>query len=465
MLNALFGVRRVLRRVPRTSTRRPADPVQAPTPLTDRARDGLRAAAIAAHLLPSHATRKALASALAPVDAVPAVRRGMLARLGHQRACALVVAGVVLGATGVSSLPAPAATASTVDNAQALTLPLTGSVGGPLGDAAPPRIVAGGASRSAPAGIDNGARGTSLAPNAFRDITRDDVEEHESAAITGPFLDDGTLLKPVSVTTTVADARDMIRTYKVKAGDTLAEIGRRHKVSANSIYWANKLKTTKLKAGWRLTIPPVSGLLVTVTPSDTLESLAKKHKIKADAILKANELDDPNLVMGQLLVMPGAKGGPMVRPPKPKKVVVPNAPSTGGAVAGGGPARYSGGSFVWPTGGGSVSRGYGGGHFGLDIAADTGTVVRAAAGGKVLFAGWKSNGGGYQVWISHGSGLYTTYNHMSSVSVGTGQAVGRGQRVGGVGSTGNSTGPHLHFEVWKGQIWNGGSRLNAMAYL
>jgi murein DD-endopeptidase MepM/ murein hydrolase activator NlpD len=122
--------------------------------------------------------------------------------------------------------------------------------------------------------------------------------------------------------------------------------------------------------------------------------------------------------------------------------------------------------MAWPVaGGGTISRGFSSGHYGLDIAADRGTPVKAGAAGTVLFAGWKNNGGGYQVWISHGSNLYTTYNHMAGVSVGRGQEVGRGQQVGRVGSTGNSTGPHLHFEVWKGAIWNGGSRVNPLAYL
>ena len=83
----------------------------------------------------------------------------------------------------------------------------------------------------------------------------------------------------------------------------------------------------------------------------------------------------------------------------------------------------------------------------------------------MTFAGWRSNGGGYQVWISHGSGLYTTYNHMSSVSVHAGQRVSKGQRVGRVGATGWATGPHLHFEVWRGPVWSGGHRVNPYGYL
>ena len=67
----------------------------------------------------------------------------------------------------------------------------------------------------------------------------------------------------------------------------------------------------------------------------------------------------------------------------------------------------------------------------------------------MTFAGWKDNGGGYQVWIAHGSNLFTTYNHMSSVSVGRGQHVDRGQHVGRMGATGFATGSHLHFEVWR----------------
>jgi murein DD-endopeptidase MepM/ murein hydrolase activator NlpD len=83
----------------------------------------------------------------------------------------------------------------------------------------------------------------------------------------------------------------------------------------------------------------------------------------------------------------------------------------------------------------------------------------------VTFAGWKSNGGGYQVWIAHGSGLFSTYSHMSAVTVGAGQSVGRGQQVGRIGQSGWATGPHLHFEVWHGSIWSGGKRVNPLGYL
>jgi murein DD-endopeptidase MepM/ murein hydrolase activator NlpD len=122
--------------------------------------------------------------------------------------------------------------------------------------------------------------------------------------------------------------------------------------------------------------------------------------------------------------------------------------------------------MLWPVvgGGNYISQYFHAGHGAIDIAADYGSPVVAAAAGKVVFAGWRSNGGGYQVYVSHGSGLYTTYNHMSSIAVGIGQSVSAGQRVGRIGQTGNATGPHLHFEVWIGFPWRGGYETNPMRY-
>ena len=182
--------------------------------------------------------------------------------------------------------------------------------------------------------------------------------------------------------------------------------------------------------------------------------------------LMTNGIDDPNLVVGQVLVLPGAKGKAMIKP----SIRLPNTTTRGGSGGGSniqGPKTYTGGRFLFPVVGGNnyISQYFHYGHYAIDIAADYGATVRAAAGGIVTFAGWKSNGGGYQVWIAHGSGLYTTYNHMSAITVGRGQHVGRGQTVGRVGQSGNATGPHCHFEVWRGPIWDGGQRVNPLGYL
>jgi len=290
------------------------------------------------------------------------------------------------------------------------------------------------------------------------------VTPDNPTSIDGPFRDDGTLMKPFAVDTTVADGKALLRTYRVKSGDTLTGIAQHFGVSMMTVWWANDLKAKDdLHIGQTLVIPPVNGVVVTVTAADTLEGLAAKFEVEPSDIVDANNLADPNLVVGQTLTIPGARSAGIATPkPTPR----PAAKSSGSShTTTRPPARYSGGRFAWPVPGGYISQYFHYGHYAIDIAADPGTRVVAAAGGTVIFAGWKNNGGGYQVWISHGSNLYTTYNHMMSVSVGRGQGVSRGQQVGRVGMTGNATGPHCHFEVWRGPVWAGGVRVNPLLYL
>jgi murein DD-endopeptidase MepM/ murein hydrolase activator NlpD len=295
------------------------------------------------------------------------------------------------------------------------------------------------------------------------DFGDESIEPEVPVAVDGPFIDDGTLGKPIAVDTTVPDGSGLVKSYKVKKGDNVQTIAQQFKVSTMSVIWANNLKSkTDVKVGETLRIPPIPGLIVKVAATDTLETLAARYDVNATDILAMNGLEDTNLVVGQVLVLPGAHGKPLpaTKPTKP----VSRPSSGGGSVRP--PARYSGGSFVWPVvgGGNYISQYFHYGHYAIDIAADYGSEARAAAAGTVTFAGWKNNGGGYQVWVAHGSGLYTTYNHMSAITVGRGQHVARGQQVGRVGMTGNATGPHLHFEVWRGPVWDGGRRVNPLAY-
>ncbi len=124
-------------------------------------------------------------------------------------------------------------------------------------------------------------------------------------------------------------------------------------------------------------------------------------------------------------------------------------------IAGGAETPRGPGTFSWPVTGtitspfGWRSNPFGGSpefHQGLDIAAPTGTTVTAAAGGTVIMAQWYGGYGNY-ILIDHGGGYSTGYGHLSAIYVSTGQVVQRGQAIGAVGSTGQSTGPHLHFEV------------------
>jgi murein DD-endopeptidase MepM/ murein hydrolase activator NlpD len=221
--------------------------------------------------------------------------------------------------------------------------------------------------------------------------------------------------------------------------------------------------------GQRLVIPPVDGLVVVVAAADTIDSLAAKYKVAPQDLMDANSLAGPNMVTGQTLFIPGANGGP-IPTPTPAPTAKPK-PASATVSSGGGGSSYTGGRLLWPVRG-TISQYFHAGHPAIDIAAHSGTPVVAAAGGTVIYAGWKTTGGGIGggivVWISHGGGLYTTYNHLSSEIVGVGQRVSAGQRIGSVGMTGAATGPHLDFEVWASLPWGDwttrGAR-NPMLYL
>jgi murein DD-endopeptidase MepM/ murein hydrolase activator NlpD len=400
----------------------------------------------------------------------PALRVPRL-RLGHEALLPLGVILIVVVATAASAIPGVAT---------------PGSVGGPSGDGAAPRI--GINPLSGAAAANDGSGPTAVADTQASAIAYSRGErdmdrallggksggvDPNLAALRGPFLPDGTLVKPVAVSTSVADGSGLLKKYTVRRGDSLTGIAHRFGVSVKTIWWANDLGPKKpFRNGITLTIPPVDGVVVKVAEGDTLDSVAAQYEVDPQAIYALNGLQDSVLVSGQTLVLPGAVGTsiPFTTAPKTKPPVVSHPSTSGG---GGGlpsvkpPDTYGGGKFGWPVVGGNnyISQYFHAGHYAIDIAADYGSKVVAAASGTVIFAGWKANGGGYQVWIGHGSGLFTTYNHMSAITVGIGEQVGRGQAVGRVGQTGNATGPHLHFEVWKGPVWDGGTRVNPLGYL
>jgi murein DD-endopeptidase MepM/ murein hydrolase activator NlpD len=352
-------------------------------------------------------------------------RRGTLIRLTSDRAIPLSVAVVVLIAAGVSISPG----ATPVGAAQAAAHE-AGSV----------RLTVGGAG----------------GPKDFDGLGNADAYAVAAAP------DDGTLYKPVAVDTSVASSAGMLRHYTVRDGDTLTSIANRFGVAMMTVWWANHMTSKdSLKAGEDLVIPPVNGLVVTVKAGDTLDSLAAANKIAPDDIVAVNQLTDTNLIVGQVLVLPGAKGAPM---PTATPAPAPRQVSGGG---GSGPAPRVTGSWAWPVigGGNYISQYFHDGHYGIDVAADYGSPIVAPVAAKVIFAGWKSNGGGYQVWLQLSNGLYTTEYHMSAVTVASGQDVAKGQRVGKVGTSGFASGPHVMLEVWVGTPWDSGSyRVNPLRY-
>ncbi len=453
MLNATVAARRLRSRLRGDGTG-PASRVESPH------RPGLGLARRADAALRAASGRRAASASAGPAARPARTPAALLRRLESPERLVPVLVAAFLLIASVTAVPGLAGTAT----------------GATEGAGYAPRLVVGGdAGPNAGAGLLGPNDGTGVDPGigydeAAASVARGQTSTDGASEVAGQFLADGTLLKPVVVDTTVEDGRDQLRKYKVRSGDTLTGIARQTGVSMMTIWWANKLTSKDdLKIGQVLVIPPVNGLVVTVKAGDTLATIAKAEKADAAEIVATNELTDETLVIGQVLIIPGARGAP-IPTPKPTKrpavqVATVSRPSSGSRAPARAPAQYSGGAFAWPVAGGYISQYFHYGHPALDIAADYGTGVRAAATGTVIFAGWKSNGGGYQVWIAHGGGLFTTYNHMSTLAVSYGDHVGRGDFIGRIGTSGWSTGPHLHFEVWRGEIWGGGARVNPLGFL
>jgi murein DD-endopeptidase MepM/ murein hydrolase activator NlpD len=266
------------------------------------------------------------------------------------------------------------------------------------------------------------------------------------------YVDDGTFYKPVAVDTVVESGSSLLRHYTVRSGDTLTGIASSFGVSMMTLWWANKLSSKdSLHQGQTLTIPPVNGLVITVAAGDTLEALGTQYNVDPQAIMDLNNLSDPLLVVGQVLILPGATGAPIPVPAKP--VVVRKYSTSSGSRT----YVYTSGSWAWPVPGGYISQYFHYGHYGVDIADQWGSPIIAARGGTIVYAGWNSNGCGYEVRIYIGSNLYIQNCHMASVGVHAGQVVSKGQFIGRVGMSGNATGPHDHFAVSVGEPFTSGA--------
>jgi murein DD-endopeptidase MepM/ murein hydrolase activator NlpD len=225
--------------------------------------------------------------------------------------------------------------------------------------------------------------------------------------------------------------------YKVKQGDMIGSIAVETGLSQSTIISVNKIKNTRtLQIGQTLRIPNQDGIYYTVQKNDTLLSVAERHSIDPEDIKIANELFSDVLHVNAGLFLPGARLGSVEL------------------------QEINGDLFLWPVAGyitspyGYRANPFGGArqfHSGLDIGAATGTPVKAAMAGRISTVGDDKILGNYVV-ISHHSGYRTLYAHMSYVLVKAGTYVSAGQRIGDVGSTGLSTGPHLHFTVYKNGV-------------
>jgi murein DD-endopeptidase MepM/ murein hydrolase activator NlpD len=297
--------------------------------------------------------------------------------------------------------------------------------------------------------------------------------------------------------------RDVTLIYTVNPGDTLRDIAARFGVDVPTMINSNEIPDPdSLQIGSELRVLPVAGIEYKIKKGDTVRSIAERTGVSTQMILdySPNHLSaDSVLQIDQVLLVPG---GRPERIPEVAVAVKPKAPTnntvsnSNKVAADSKPAssvqkvkpkvevqakpaavkkpakpvakpvsntpKEATGRMVWPVQG-RITQYFSARHNGLDIAVAAGTPLVAADAGKVIWSGWRTDGLGYCVMIDHGNGLTTIYGHMiRKPPVYVGQYVGRGQVIGNIGSTGRSTGPHVHFMVKQG---SGRNYRNPLSYL
>jgi LysM repeat protein len=259
--------------------------------------------------------------------------------------------------------------------------------------------------------------------------------------------------------------RTQIETYVVADGDTLGTIAEKYGLKIETLLVANGLSGRSIiHAGQSLKILPLDGVVYTTRKGDTLARIAKTYDTDPQKIIDANGLaDGGSLSSGLELILPDGK---LPAPPPPKRptqiasgiknILIP-PPSAAASALG----------MIWPTAVHRITQYFGQRltsrfHTGVDIAGPQGTPIYAADDGVVLIAGWNRGGYGNMVIIDHGGGFFTRYGHASKLLVQAGDSVTKGQVIALMGTTGRSTGPHLHFEVMTGDPSH---RVNPLGYV
>jgi murein DD-endopeptidase MepM/ murein hydrolase activator NlpD len=236
--------------------------------------------------------------------------------------------------------------------------------------------------------------------------------------------------------------------YMVAKGDMVSTIAQAHGVTQDAIISLNKLRNTRtLQIGMVLKIPSINGIIYKTKKGDTPESIADKYRVSLEKIALVNDITDNIVSPGALLFLPDAKldwvtiqeiNGDLFRKP----------------LRGG---YYISSRYGWRNNPFSGSRTF---HNGMDMATSRGTAIYAALDGTVSSVGYDVTYGNYVI-VSHHSGYQTMYAHMNTVLTARGNRVTTATKIGTVGNTGQSTGPHLHFTVFKNRstlnpasLWN-----------
>ncbi|MDR2304827.1 MAG: M23 family metallopeptidase [Treponema sp.] len=233
--------------------------------------------------------------------------------------------------------------------------------------------------------------------------------------------------------------------YKVRRGDSVSRIAAKYSLSMDAIIAGNSIRNARrLREGENLRIPNMDGIPYTIRKGDTLEKVSKNMGVPLEAILDANDIQNDTIAAGTQLFIPGAKM---------KKEDLHLA---------------MGDAFIYPVRG-RLTSGYGWRndpisgvrryHAALDLAVPEGTTVKASMDGRISTVGYNPTYGRYII-VSHGSGFQTMYAHLSNVLVKQNAWVLQGAKIGESGNTGYSTGPHLHFAMYKN-----GRAVNPLDYL
>lgn len=269
-------------------------------------------------------------------------------------------------------------------------------------------------------------------------------------------------------TSQLVKQREKIEVYEVQNGDTVFGIAKKFGLDPETILWANINvlgdNVDKLSTGQELNILPVNGVYYEWHAGDGLNGVSDYFKVKPEDIIDypLNNLDkntigdyaNPNIKAGTWLVVPGGKrdlinwSAPFITRDDPAVAKVFGPGYCGEILAG----PVGSGTFIWPS-----TEHYVGGydynppiHYGIDIAGKIGNPIYAVDAGVVVYAGWNNWGYGNVIVVDHGGDWQSLYAHLNTLNVECNSGVQQGQTIGTMGTTGNSSGPHLHFELRKG---------------
>lgn len=261
------------------------------------------------------------------------------------------------------------------------------------------------------------------------------IDDSLLSSIGGPVTEEGSA--PTSA--------QQISIYVVKEGDSLSQIADMFGISPNTIAWANELGPKRIiQPNQKLIILPISGVTHVIEKGDTLAKIAETYHGSEEEIKHFNGIfKDSELSIGTDIIIPGGEI------PAPKVVERKRSAPSYSAPKQASPSSYAGaGYYMNPVPGSVRSQGLHGSNS-VDLAASNGTPVYASASGNVIISKQGSWNGGYgnYIVIEHPNGTQTLYAHHSSNVAGAGSSVSQGDLIGYVGSTGRSTGSHLHFEV------------------